>query len=123
MTGKRQDEIHAISGFDVPRLANSDESRLILTVAKIFKPDVKDIDKKSYLIWIIPLLAVAIFLVNMVFGVIGVAIFAVTVFKLKTTDLDKVVLQIKIGVGLWLILWSYLGIGIASILRFFALRA
>lgn len=128
LTGERQTLIISISGFKVPILANSPDARLMISVIKIFNPDIKDADKKSYLIWSIPLLAVIMFVagyifnknrwLHLVFGIIGTAIFVVAFYKIKTTDLDKLVLNASIGSGLWLTLWAYLGIGILGLVIF-----
>ena len=127
LTGKRQQNIAAISGFQVPVMANGDEARLISSIAKIFNPSVDNIGLKSFLVVVIPLLAVAIAGVNYLYeknkwanaavAVLGILIFLVAIFKLTTTDLDKLILQIKIGIGMWVTLISFLGIGIASALR------
>jgi hypothetical protein len=131
LTGKRQDKIDAISAYSVPVMANSEESRLMISIIKIFNPKIQNADKKSYLIWIIPILAVIMLILNsilgtnkwlnLVIGLVGVAIFAFATYKIKTTELDKFVLQITMGPGLWLTLWSYLGIGVISILNFVGL--
>ena len=128
LTGKRQDKIDAISAYSVPVMANSDESRLMISIIKIFNPKIQNADKKSYLIWSVPILAIIILILNLVIGgnkwlhlavgIIGVVIFVFAVYKIKTTDLDKLVLQVTMGPGLWLTLWSYLGIGAVSILNF-----
>jgi hypothetical protein len=128
LTGKRQQAIDEISGLEIPILANSDESRLIISIAKIFNPGIKDVDKKSFLVLIVPILAIIIFLVklylkknvvvDLLFAVIGIALFAFAFYKITSTDLDKLVLQIKIGLGMWITLYSYLGIGILSAVCF-----
>jgi Na+-transporting NADH:ubiquinone oxidoreductase subunit NqrC len=56
-------------------------------------------------------------------GVIGVLIFVVGVYKIASTDLDKLVLNVNIGAGLWLTLYGYLGMGLAGIAGFIALLA
>ncbi len=132
LTGKTQATIGSVSGFKVPILANSEESRFMITIIKIFQPDITNADKKSFLIWAVPLLAVVIFLVSnsskankwtyLAFGVLGILIFAGATFKILTTDLDKVVMKVNIGYGLWLILFGYLGIGILQISEFLKLR-
>jgi len=128
LTGKRQEIIHSISGFDIPTMANSEDARLIISIAKIIKPDIQGVDKKSYLVWSVPILALMILLLvflwgknrwlSLLYGIIGLAIFFIAVFKIKTTDLDKLVLQVRIAHGLWLILWSYLAIGIMAMGNF-----
>ena len=121
----------SISGFQVPVMANSKESRLMITLIKIFKPEIKNADKKSYLIWIVPILAVIMALianllknnkwVHLAVGIIGVAIFGVAVFKIATTNLEKVVLKVNIEYGLWLVFVGYLGIGVMALLEFLRL--
>jgi len=132
LTGKAQATIGSVSGFKVPILANSEESRFMITVIKIFQPDITNADKKSFLIWIVPLLAVIIFLVGnapktnqwirLAFGVLGILIFVGATYKIITTDLDKMIIKVSIGYGLWLILFGYLGIGILQISEFLKLR-
>lgn len=132
LTGKKQTTIDSISGFKIPVLANSEESRFMISIIKIFQPKIKDADRQSFLVWAAPLLAVFIFLINdalkgnkwikLVFGVIGIAIFAFAAYKITVTDLDKVVLKINIGYGLWLTLFGYLGIGILQMADFIQLN-
>jgi len=131
LTGKQQQTIDSISGFKIPILANSTESRLLISVVKIFNPEIDNVEKKSFLVWLIPIsglaiLALSLFLgnnkwVNLSLGIIGTLIFFGVVYKLKTTDLDKIVLQVKISTGLWFILWAYLGVGLISIAKFIKL--
>jgi hypothetical protein len=128
LTGKEQAVISGISGYAVPVLANSEESRFMISVIKIFNPGIQNADKKSYLIWVVPGLAVVILVVklfldknkwiNLVIGLIGSLIFLVAVYKLNTTDLDKLVLKVSIAPGLWFILLAYLGIGLLCLANF-----
>ena len=132
LTGKQEvAPIDNIALFEVPIMANGDDSRLIISIVKIFKPSVGDIHIKSWGVWGIPFLAVIMaFALSalkgaswkkwlcLAFGIIGCAIFAVGAFKIKTTDLDKLILQITMGPGLWITLWAYLGIGLACLYDF-----
>ena len=59
-------------------------------------------------------------LTNIIFGAVGVAVFVLAVYKINETDLDRLVLQMKIGLGLWMSLWGYLGIGILGFVSFVA---
>ncbi len=124
LTGKRQATIDAVSGFRVPILANSKDSRFMIDVIKIFNPGVKDADKKSWLIWGVPLFALLLwgifptlkdrkwFVIGL--GVIGIGIFIAGVYYIVTTDLNKVVLHVKIAAGLWMTLVAYLGMGLTG---------
>lgn len=125
LTGKSQTEISKISGFTIPILANSQDARFAISVIKIFNPKVANVDKKIWLIWAVPLFAVIVFLLSLFLGksrlfnllifLIGVMIFVVGSYKIKTTDLDKLVLNARIGPGLWLTLWGYLGLGLMGL--------
>jgi len=125
--GKQEVFGRSISGYDIPVLANGPDSRLIISIIKIFKPQITNADKKSYLVWGVPGLAVLLFLlslilaknklVNLAIGIIGVAIFAVAAYKVTAADLDRLAVVIRIGSGLWMTLWGYLGMGAAAFLR------
>jgi len=131
LTGKRQAAIDTISAFKVPILANSKESRFMISIIKIFNPGITNADKKSFLIWLVPGLALIIFVIswffyknkwaNLVFAIIGCPIFFIAVYKIITTDLDKLVLRVNIGLGLWLTLLGYLGIGVLGLINFIKL--
>lgn len=131
LTGKKQGGFYSISGYQVPILANSKESKLIITVIKLFSPGIKDADKKSWLIWGVPGLAVVMTILLLIwdknkwlqlaFGIIGVAIFAVATLKILTTNLDKMVLKVSIVYGLWALLIGYLLLGGVCLLNFTSL--
>lgn len=128
LTGKQQSAISNISAYQVPIMANDQDARLMISIIKIFNPKVENADKKSYLIWSIPALAALILLVsllygrnkwvNLIFGAIGCLIFFAAVYKIKTTNMDKLVLKVTTEPGLWLTLWAYLGIGIVGLASF-----
>ena len=128
LTGKRQAQITSISGFDVPVLANAPDARLMFSIIKIFNPGVTDADKKSRLIWAVPIFAIAIFLLglflmdnrwfNLAVAVIGIMVFIAGVYKINTTDLNKLVLNAALGVGVWLALYGYLGLGLTGAVNF-----
>jgi hypothetical protein len=127
-SGKKDALIMKISGFQVPILANRSDSRLMVEMIQLFNPGVKDADKKSWLIWGVPLFALMlscgyVFLqenkwFNLAVGIIGILIFVVGVYKLKTTDLDKMIMSVNIMPGLWFLLSGYLGIGLVGLFKF-----
>jgi hypothetical protein len=126
-SGEKKSSLMEISGFQVPILANRSDSRFMVQLIQLFSPGVKDAGKKSWLIWGAPLLAVLLALLhafikenkwlNLVVGILGVLIFAVGTYKLKTANLDKTVLSVSIMPGLWLLLYGYLGMGLACLFK------
>lgn len=127
-SGGKHGMSQSISAYQIPVLANSNESTLIISLMQIFMPNVEDADKKSYLLWAIPFLAGAIALAGiflggnkwfgLVVGVVGIAIFAVVTYKVKSIDLDKIVMKVYTGPGLWITLWAYFGMGLVSLIDF-----
>ena len=127
-SGEEKASLKTISGFQVPILANGPDAKIMISIIKIFNPGVTDADKKSWLIWGIPGLAVVLVLlilflgrnkwVNLGIGIFGAAIFSVVTYQILKTNLDKFVMHVVITAGLWLTLWSYLGIGLVSLFRF-----
>jgi len=128
LTGKKQAAIDSISGFEAPLRANSDEARLAVSVIGIFAPDTQDADKKSFLVFLIPGIAIGIYYLCKNYGkspflhlllcVVALTIFGAGLYKILTTDMDKLILNVKIGSGLWITLAAYLGIGIVEALAF-----
>ena len=118
----------SISAYHVPMLANTEDARLANSVIKILNPDTQDAGKNSFLIWLVPLLAVAILLLSILFSknkwvhlasaAVGILIFVIGVYRIKTLNLNQIILNVAIGPGLWLTLWAYLGIGVCALLNF-----
>lgn len=131
ITGKSAGYIDKINGFRIPILANGGEARFMISVIKIFSPAMRSVPSKSFFIWILPLLAVLIFgasyffgrsrFVSMLIAIIGTSVFAIGLYKISVTDLDKFVLTVHIGYGLWFTLYAYLAMGIIGALRYIQL--
>jgi len=128
LTGEKKDIGQTMSAFQIPILANSEEAKLMVTIIQIFNPGIENADKKSFLIWGIVVLAGIMAAlsfklganswVNLGIAIVGILIFLVAVFKISGTDLDKLVMVVKVREGAWLTLYSYLGIGVLSLTRF-----
>jgi len=118
----------SISAYQVPMLANARDARLATSVIKILNPDAQDAGQKSSFIWGVPLLAVAILALSILFrknkwvhlacAAAGISIFVIGVYRIKTLNLNQIILNVTIGPGLWLTLWAYLGIGVCASLNF-----
>jgi len=117
-----------ISGYQVPILANRPDSHLMITIIKLFNPGITDADKKSWLIWAVPLFAVLLAVAYIFFkenkwfnlgvGLLGFIIFAGGAFEILTTDLNKLVMKVTIVEGVWLTLAGYFGIGLVCCFKF-----
>lgn len=116
----------AVSGYDIPALINKNASRIAIEVATIFFKNAKDLDRKSLLVYLLPLLAlacIALAVVGMknnvfiiVMAVLSGAISIAGLYNLMTVDLTKLPIQISIEQGLWQTMYAYLSIFIIGII-------
>jgi hypothetical protein len=114
-----------VSGYNIPRMVNSKSSKIALSFAQSFFGDVKDLDKKSMLVYLMPLFAIvcimlaitgmrykiSVMAILMISGVISIG----GLHALNTMNLSNELVDIVIGKGLWQTMYGYLGIFIISI--------
>ena len=114
-----------VSGYNIPRMVNNKSSKIALSFAQSFFGDVKGLDKKSMLVYLMPLLAVvcimlaiaamrykiSILLMLIISGAISIGGF----YTLNTMNLSNELVDIVIGKGLWRTMYGYLWIFIISI--------
>lgn len=117
-----------VSGYDIPTLVNKKSSQIAIAIASTMFKDAKDLDKKSMLVYLLPLFAI----VCVVLGLVGIknkiAIIVMALisggisigglYNLMTADLSKLPIQISIEQGLWQTMYSYLMICIISVIWF-----
>lgn len=115
-----------VSGYDIPKMVNNKSSKIAISFTQVFFGDVKDLDKKSMLVYLMPLFAI----VCVILAITGlkykssIVIMAVPsgvislggIYNLSTAKLSSAMVQITIEKGLWLTLYGYLIISILSIL-------
>jgi hypothetical protein len=115
----------AVSGYDIPTLINKKSSQIAIAIASAMFKDVKDLDKKSMLVYLLPLLA----LVSIGLAIIGlkskIAIMVMAVlsggiavgglYNLMTVNLSDLPVQISIEQGLWQTMYAYLMISVIGI--------
>lgn len=115
----------AVSGYDIPTLINKKTSRIAISIASVMFKDAQDLDKKSTLVYLLPLLALlciglaVIGLKNkiavIVMAVLSGGIAAGGLYNLMTVDLSNLPIQISIEQGIWQTMYSYLVISVISI--------
>ncbi len=116
----------AVSGYDIPTLINKKSSQTAMAIASVMFKDVKDLDKKSMLVYLLPLLAltciglaviglknnIAVIVMAVLSG--GIAISGL--YNLMTVNLSNLVVKISIEQGLWQTMYGYLLISILGII-------
>ena len=119
-----------VRGYQIPIMVNDKSSKVAISLAQIFFKDAKDLDKKSYLVYLLPILGIACGLFaflgrkNKVF-IIFMTLLSGTVavgglYNLYTLDVSNLMVKIVIQKGLWYTMYSFLFIcivGIATLLE------
>lgn len=114
-----------VSGYDIPTMTHKKSSHVAIQLAQILFKDAKDLDKKSMLVYLLPLFAIACIALAIIglkykvsviaAAIIGGAIGIGGLYKLMSTDLSGLPVQISIENGLWQTMYGYLLICILSI--------
>ena len=115
-----------VSGYDIPTLINKKTSKEAISIVQILVKDAKDLDKKSMLVYLIPLFAIVCVILAVIglkyklaviaMAVIGGAISIGGLYNLFTANLAALPVQITIMNGLWQTMYGYLLICILSII-------
>ena len=114
-----------VSGYDIPTLINKKSSREAIAILQILAKDTKDLDRKSMLVYLLPLFAILCIILAVVglkniipviaMAVISGAIAIGGLYNLVTADLASLPVQVTIMNGLWQTMYGYLLICIISI--------
>ena len=114
-----------VRGSQVPALVNNQTSKVALSLAQVMFKSAEGIDKKSYLVYLLPLLGIAcaalavIGVKNKLFvGVMLVISGAVSIgglYNLYTMDIGSQAVKISIEDGLWYTMYAFLFIFLVSV--------
>ena len=115
-----------VSGYDIPTLINKKSSQIAISLGSAMFKDAKDLDKKSMLVYLLPLLALVCIglavlglknnIVVIIMAVISGAIAIGGLYNLMTVDLASLPVKISIEQGLWQTMYAYLLISVFSII-------
>jgi hypothetical protein len=114
-----------VRGYKIPALVNSDSSKAALSLAQVLFKSAEGIDKKSYLVYLLPIFAVVcaflaiIGLKNKLYvllmAVIGGVISIGGLYNLLTMNISSMVVKISIEKGLWYTMYAFLLICLVGI--------
>lgn len=117
-----------VSGYDIPATVNDKSSKIALSFVQSYFGDVKDLDKKSMLVFLMPLFAIVCIMlaISGIWYKISIIIMLILsgsislggIYTLKTMDLSNAMVQISIENGLWRTMHAYLFIFVLSIAWF-----
>ena len=116
-----------VSGVQIPQLANQQNAKVATAVFELLTSQRQHIGAKSYLVYLLPGLALLCgllltFLGSLVAVALGATLLCAAVaaggfWKLLTTNTTALFIAITIGPGLWLSLWGYVAIAAAGLLK------
>lgn len=107
-----------VTGYSIPQMANSQNSKAALAVIETLSKSSKGLGAKSYLVYLLPLSAIAcialalaglkkkVFIIGM--SVLSGLIGGVGLFNLSTVNTDTLITKITIGSGLWNTMYAFL---------------
>ena len=114
-----------VKGYQIPILVNNKTSKIALAIAQIMFKSTEGLGAKSYLVYLLPLLGIfsglgAVLGLKKKFYIIAMLITSGAVsitglYNLKTANLPDLVVKISIGSGLWMAMYAFLFIFLASI--------
>ena len=114
-----------VSGYKIPGMVNSQTSKVALSAVEILSKSTSGLDRKSYLVYLLPLLGIVcgilalaglknracIIILLVISGIVGIAGF----YNLSTADLASVAVKVDILSGLWNTIYAFLFIFLAGI--------
>ena len=121
-----------ISGFQIPRLANSDKAQVAVALVELITNRRQQLGLESYAVYLVPGLALmcgALLLglrrhrsLVLAIGGLCLAIAGTGYWKLLTTNTHTLFVAMTIGPGLWLSLGGYVGLGVSAGVQAFAAK-
>lgn len=107
-----------VSGYDIPTMMHKKSSHVAIQLSQIIFKDAEDLDKKSMLVYLLPLFAIvcialavtglrheiSVIAAALIGGIIGIT----GLYKLISTDLSGLPVKISIERGLWQTMYGYL---------------
>ena len=116
-----------VSGVQIPQMANQKNAKVAMALVEMLTNKRQDTGMKSYAVYLVPgLTLLGALLLTILAGSaivsIGVALLSLAIagigfWKLLTTNTRTLFIAITIGPGLWLSLWSYVGLALAALLQ------
>jgi len=113
-----------VSGVQIPQMANQKNAQVVIALVELLTKTRQRIGLKSYVVYLVPAVALLCAGLLTVLGRAPVATIAVGVvcagiagagfWKLLTTNTSTLFVAITIGQGLWLSLWAYVGLAVAA---------
>ena len=115
-----------VRGYDIPNMVNRRTSKVALSLSEILFRSPKDLDKKSYLVYLLPVFAIVcsglalmglksrwpIIVMSVISGAISIGGF----YNLKTANFSNLYVHIVIEKGVWYTMYAYLLIFIIGII-------
>lgn len=115
-----------VRGDNIPMLVNNKTSKVAITLAQVLCKSAEDLDRKSYLVYLVPILGIACSILALcglknrffiiIMSIISGGVSIGGLYNLYTIDIKTMIVEISIGKGLWYAMYSFLFIFLVGIL-------
>jgi hypothetical protein len=123
-SGRQKVVLHSLSGFDIPKAANSKDAKVITQVSQIFVKSSGKIGIKSYAVYAIPFWGMLMFWIflwaenkrwgNMLIVVFSWAFSGSLAMKILITNTDVILAKINFSYGFWLSIGAIAFMGLCA---------
>jgi len=114
-----------VTGYNIPVLVNRKTSKVALSLMQIMFKSVENLDVKSYLVYLLPILGIFCAIASilgrknrfyvMLMLVVAGAVSIIGLYNLHTTNMANIVVKVTIMDGLWYTMYGFLFIFVAGI--------
>ncbi len=94
----------------------------------MFSPGLREFAHKSWILWLVPIIAVAISrsskrykkskLFNFSITLLGLGLSSMVIYRIMNLNLDNFIYQVKLKEGFWITLGSFFIIGVLGLMQF-----
>ena len=112
-----------VSGIQIPRMVRETRAQVAVAVLELLTKTRHHLGAKSYLVYLVPGIALSCAAVLTAVsapgaaigvGLLSAAIAGIGFWQVMTTRTDSLFVAIRIGPGLWLSLWAYVGLAASA---------
>jgi len=107
-----------VSGYNIPVLVNNKTSKVAISIAQIMFKSAENLDLKSFLVYLLPLLGILCAVVSFlgrekklyIIAMLAVAglVSIIGLYNLYTTNIANIMVKVTIMKGLWLTMYGFL---------------
>lgn len=116
--------VDGLRGVDIPMALNRGTRGFLLSFLNVFSSKFGQVKLMAWAVYLVPVGAVLIFLYarsksnflpNFLMSIVGIGVFMLFIYKFFTAGANGGFIHVRAGIGLWLSMLGYLGMGYAGL--------